>query len=99
MMQTLSDFRPVQEIWQIRFPGSYVAVAVAVFAEYRGQRFFIGNVPSFPEATASAEALKRVLPRANYFITDVYNSTRIDGIASDLHSAYAEDDAAWRIYK
>ena len=91
MEKALSDFRPIQEVWQIRFPGSYAAVAVAVFAEYRGQRFFIHNSPSFTEATAGAEALKRALPLANYFVTDVYNSTRIDGLASDLRNAYAQE--------
>ena len=94
MEKTLSDFRPIQGAWQIRFPGSCAAVAVAVFAEYRGQRFFVHNSPSFTEARAVAEALKRVLPRASYFVTDVYGSTRIDGLASDLRNAYAQEDAA-----
>jgi hypothetical protein len=78
MEKTLSDFR--------QFPGT-----VAVFAEYRGQRFFIHNSPSFTEATAGAEALKRAMPRASYFVTDVYNSTRVDGLASDLRNAYAQE--------
>ena len=68
--------------------------AVAVYAEYRGQRFFIHSSPSFTEATASAEALKRALPLANYFVTDVFDSTQIDGLACDLRNAYAQEDAA-----
>tara|TARA_R110002020_G_scaffold114992_1_gene264486 strand:+ start:348 stop:590 length:243 start_codon:yes stop_codon:yes gene_type:complete len=77
MIAQLSDFRP-------RVP------AVAVFAEYRGRRYFLQTVASFPDAASVAEAFKHDLPRASLFCADVFDSTSIDGLACDLRNAYQE---------
>ena len=77
MIARLSDFKT----WK---------PAVAVFAEYRGRRYFLRTVSNFPDAASVAEAFKRDLPRASLFCADVFDSTSIDGLACDLRNAYSE---------
>tara|TARA_R110002020_G_scaffold335360_1_gene550519 strand:- start:34 stop:276 length:243 start_codon:yes stop_codon:yes gene_type:complete len=62
--------------------------AVAVFAEFRGRRYFLRTVASFPDAASVAESFKHDLPRASLFCADVFDSTVIDGLACDLRRAY-----------
>lgn len=64
--------------------------AVAVFAEFRGRRYFLRTVEHWPDAASVAESFKRDLPRASLFCADVFDSTAIDGLACDLRRAYGE---------
>ncbi len=77
MIAQLSDFRTGKR-------------AVAVFAEYRGRRYFLRTVEHWPDAASVAEAFKHDLPRASLFCADVFDSTSIDGLACDLRNAYGE---------
>lgn len=79
MIAQLSDFRPNKP-------------AVAVFAEFRGRRYFLRTVEHWPDAASVAEAFKRDLPRASLFCADVFDSTAIDGLACDLRNAYGRAD-------
>ena len=77
MIAQLSDFRTGKR-------------AVAVFAEYRGRRYFLRTVEHWPDAASVAEAFTHDLPRASLFCADVFDSTSIDGLACDLRNAYGE---------
>jgi len=64
--------------------------AVAVYAEFRGRRYFLRTVDHWPDAASVAERFKHDLPRASLFCVNVFDSTAIDGLACDLRRAYGE---------
>jgi hypothetical protein len=82
------------KIWRNAFPTTLAEIVpkgglVNVYAEYRGQRYYLGSDPTISGAHSIAEIYKREYgPKVAVYYTDKADSTSINGAWRELQEAF-----------